>query len=60
MQDFTGIPAIVDLVAMRDALILKGFDASLVNPLIPVDLVVDHEVSHDTHIFKNTVLDFEI
>lgn len=43
-QDFTGIPAIVDLASMRDAVASKGGDPSLVNPQIPVDLVIDHSV----------------
>ncbi|MBX9977776.1 MAG: aconitate hydratase AcnA [Alphaproteobacteria bacterium] len=47
MQDFTGVPAIVDLAAMRDALHAKGMDATKVNPLIPVDLVIDHSVIVD-------------
>ncbi|MBF0366953.1 MAG: aconitate hydratase AcnA [Oligoflexia bacterium] len=45
MQDFTGVPAMVDLAAMRDAVHEKGGDASRVNPLIPVDLVIDHSVT---------------
>lgn len=47
MQDFTGVPAIVDLAAMRDAMIKLGGDASKINPLIPVDLVIDHSVQVD-------------
>ena len=47
MQDFTGVPAIVDLAAMRDALHKKGGDATKINPLIPVDLVIDHSVIVD-------------
>ncbi len=47
MQDFTGVPAIVDLAAMRDAMQKKGKDATRVNPLIPVDLVIDHSVIVD-------------
>lgn len=43
-QDFTGIPAIVDLASMRDAVAAKGGDPALVNPQIPVDLVIDHSV----------------
>jgi aconitate hydratase len=43
-QDFTGIPAIVDLAAMRDAVRQAGGDAARINPLIPVDLVIDHSV----------------
>jgi aconitate hydratase len=44
MQDFTGVPAVVDLAAMRDALVAMGGDATRVNPLVPVELVIDHSV----------------
>jgi aconitate hydratase len=44
MQDFTGVPAVVDLAAMRDALATLGGDATKINPLVPVDLVIDHSV----------------
>ncbi len=44
MQDFTGVPAVVDLAAMRDALTDLGGDAARVNPLVPVELVIDHSV----------------
>ena len=44
MQDFTGVPAVVDLAAMRDALARLGGAASSVNPLVPVELVIDHSV----------------
>ncbi len=44
MQDFTGVPAVVDLAAMRDALSGLGGDATQVNPLVPVELVIDHSV----------------
>ena len=44
MQDFTGVPAVVDLAAMRDALAGLGGNASQVNPLVPVELVIDHSV----------------
>jgi aconitate hydratase len=47
MQDFTGVPAVVDLAAMRDALAKLGGDAQKINPLIPVDLVIDHSVMVD-------------
>jgi aconitate hydratase A / 2-methylisocitrate dehydratase len=47
MQDFTGVPAIVDLAAMRDAMDDLGSDASKINPLVPVDLVIDHSVQVD-------------
>jgi aconitate hydratase len=48
MQDFTGVPAVVDLAAMRDAVAHRGGDPSLVNPLSPVDLVIDHSVTVDS------------
>jgi aconitate hydratase len=44
MQDFTGVPAVVDLAAMRDALASIGGDPTAVNPLVPVELVIDHSV----------------
>ena len=47
MQDFTGVPAVVDLAAMRDALVKRGVDPQKINPLSPVDLVIDHSVSID-------------
>jgi aconitate hydratase len=47
MQDFTGVPAIVDLAAMRDAAKIAGKDSLKVNPLIPVDLVIDHSIQVD-------------
>jgi aconitate hydratase len=47
MQDFTGVPAVVDLAAMRDAVAAAGQDPQKINPLVPVDLVVDHSVQVD-------------
>ena len=47
MQDFTGVPAVVDLAAMRDAVARGGKDPSLINPTKPVDLVIDHSVMVD-------------
>jgi aconitate hydratase len=47
MQDFTGVPALVDLAAMRDAMARLGGDPARINPLIPVDLVIDHSVQVD-------------
>ena len=47
LQDFTGVPAVVDLAAMRDAIIRLGGDAEQINPLNPVDLVIDHSVMID-------------
>src|ERR1043165_9772015 len=45
MQDFTGVPAVVDLTAMRDAMKNLGGDPKKINPLVPVDLVIDHSVA---------------
>jgi aconitate hydratase len=47
MQDFTGVPAVVDLAAMRDAATRLGADPKRINPLVPVDLVIDHSVMVD-------------
>ena len=47
MQDFTGVPAVVDLAAMRDAMVNLGGDPEKINPLVPVDLVIDHSVIVD-------------
>jgi aconitate hydratase len=48
MQDFTGVPAVVDLAAMRDGVKQLGGDAQQINPLVPVDLVIDHSVVVDS------------
>ncbi len=47
LQDFTGVPAIVDLAAMRDAVVAQGGDGASINPKVPVDLVIDHSVQVD-------------
>ncbi|MCC6127687.1 MAG: aconitate hydratase [Chlamydiae bacterium] len=47
LQDFTGVPLLVDLAAMRDAVAERGLDANLIEPLVPVDLVIDHSVQVD-------------
>ncbi len=47
MQDFTGVPAVVDLAAMRDAVAKQNKDPKKINPLVPVDLVIDHSVQVD-------------
>ena len=47
MQDFTGVPAVVDLAAMRDAMKAVGGDPQKINPLVPVDLVIDHSLIVD-------------
>ena len=49
LQDFTGVPAIVDLAAMRDAMKALGGKASLINPLSPAELVIDHSVQVDNY-----------
>jgi aconitate hydratase len=48
MQDFTGVPAVVDLAAMRDAMKAMGGDPSRINPLQPAELVIDHSVQVDS------------
>src|SRR5437667_210816 len=47
MQDFTGVPAVVDLAAMRDAMAAMGGDPARINPLVPAELVIDHSVQVD-------------
>ena len=47
MQDFTGVPAVVDLAAMRDAMAAMGGDPAKINPLVPAELVIDHSVQVD-------------
>src|SRR5258708_21245814 len=47
MQDFTGVPAVVDLGAMRDAMKKMGGDATLINPLQPAELLIDHSAQGD-------------
>jgi aconitate hydratase len=64
MQDFTGVPAVVDLAAMRDAVVALGGDATRINPLSPVDLVIDHSVMVDFYgtadaLTKNTDMEFQ-
>jgi aconitate hydratase len=64
LQDFTGVPCVVDLAAMRDAMAEMGGDAGLINPLQPVELVIDHSVQVDYFadagaLAKNTALEFE-
>src|SRR5262245_13663676 len=49
LQDFTGVPAVVDLAAMRDAMKALGADPQRINPLQPVDLVIDHSVQVDEY-----------
>jgi aconitate hydratase len=64
MQDFTGVPAIVDLAAMRDAIKTLGGDPERVNPLVPAELVIDHSVQVDEYgaagaFATNTLLEFQ-
>lgn len=64
LQDFTGVPAVVDLAAMRTAMVSLGGDPSKINPLIPVDLVIDHSVQVDEFgtefaLANNMALEFE-
>jgi aconitate hydratase len=64
LQDFTGVPAVVDLAAMRDALNNLGGDPRKVNPLVPVDLVIDHSVMVDVSgtpdaLRRNVDIEFE-
>jgi aconitate hydratase len=64
MQDFTGVPAVVDLAAMRDGILKLGGDPRQVNPLVPVDLVIDHSVMVDvsgsaSSLQKNVDIEFE-
>jgi aconitate hydratase len=64
LQDFTGVPAVVDIAAMRDALLALGADPSKANPLMPADLVIDHSVQVDEYGTKgsfdiNAALEFQ-
>jgi aconitate hydratase len=54
MQDYTGIPAVADLAAMRDAVKVKNIDPKKINPLSPVDLVIDHSVMVDNYAGKDS------
>jgi aconitate hydratase len=64
LQDFTGVPAVVDLAAMRDAMVALGGDPAQVNPLIPAELVIDHSVIADVYgsrdaFARNAELEFQ-
>ncbi|MCS6946471.1 MAG: aconitase family protein, partial [Steroidobacteraceae bacterium] len=64
MQDFTGVPCVVDLAAMREAMKRLGGDPQKINPLVPVDLVIDHSVQVDffgveTALLRNAELEFQ-
>jgi len=64
LQDFTGVPCVVDLAAMRDAVVRLGGDANQINPLAPAELVIDHSVQVDVFgsesaLEKNVEIEFE-
>src|SRR3954470_22560240 len=59
LQDFTGVPCVVDLAAMRSAMKRLGGDPKKINPLIPVDLVIDHSVQVD-YFARGDALDFNV
>jgi aconitate hydratase len=64
MQDFTGVPAVVDLAAMRSAVARLGSDPRKINPLVPVDLVIDHSIQVDFFatadaLTRNTEIEFQ-
>jgi aconitate hydratase len=64
LQDFTGVPAVVDLAAMRDAVVKLGGKAQMINPLSPAELVIDHSVQVDHFgtpdaLAKNTAIEFD-
>ena len=60
LQDFTGVPAVVDLAALRDAMVEMGGDPSKVNPQVPVDLVIDHSVQVDVSGAHSNALDMNL
>ncbi len=64
LQDFTGVPAVVDLAAMRDAVVKLGGQAAMINPLSPAELVIDHSVQVDNFgtqkaLAANNAIEFE-
>src|SRR5512138_1054068 len=64
LQDFTGVPCVVDLAAMRDAIVRLGGDPEKVNPLAPAELVIDHSVQVDEYgtpkaLSQNNTIEFE-
>jgi len=64
MQDFTGVPAVVDLAAMRDAVVALGGETDKINPLVPAELVIDHSVQvdafgSDAALAQNSELEFK-
>jgi len=60
LQDFTGVPAVVDLAALRDAMVEMGGDPEKVNPQVPVDLVIDHSVQVDIDGSNSEALDMNL
>ena len=60
LQDFTGVPAVVDLAALRDAMVEMGGDPEKVNPQVPVDLVIDHSVQVDVSGAHSDALDLNL
>ena len=60
LQDFTGVPAVVDLAALRDAMVEMGGDPEKVNPQVPVDLVIDHSVQVDVDGSSSEALDMNL
>ena len=60
LQDFTGVPAVVDLAALRDAMVEMGGDPEKVNPQVPVDLVIDHSVQVDVSGSQSNALDINL
>ena len=60
LQDFTGVPAVVDLAALRDAMVEMGGDPEKVNPQVPVDLVIDHSVQVDVSGAHSDALDMNL
>ena len=60
LQDFTGVPAVVDLAALRDAMVEMGGDPEKVNPQVPVDLVIDHSVQVDVDGANSKALDLNL
>src|SRR5689334_24595538 len=64
LQDFTGVPCVVDLAAMRDAMKTLGGNPAKINPLVPVDLVIDHSVQVDVYgsrdaLSRNAAIEFD-
>ena len=56
MQDYTGVPAVADLAAMRDKVKSQGLDPEKINPVVPVSLVIDHSINVDSYSKKNSLI----